>query len=155
MLMSWTALSRFRALLSSEKRDFVEPVGQDGRCCQYLAVADQLKRNGCVHSAVRDTDSLELAMLDWLARHHNDVTIGHTRGDMGQVELLSDKWTAAEYSGVMDRTAWGDHFTLGDMCGVIRERHGVHARVKVLHLSGRIDWVHEPNVDVVHCDITL
>ena len=50
-----------------------EPNGQDGRRCQYLAVADQLQRNGCAC----DPEALEVAMLDWLARHCDDVTIVH------------------------------------------------------------------------------
>ena len=127
--MSWTAASGFRALLRSEERDVFEPAGQDGRCCQYLAVADQLKRKGWGSSALCDSESLELAMLDWLAMHRDDVTIGWTRGDMGQVDLLSDAWTAAEFTGVMARTAWGDHFTLAALCGVLHERHGIRARV--------------------------
>eukprot|EP00966_Prymnesium_polylepis_P221193 5116593-Prymnesium_polylepis.1 len=59
------SLARFRALLRSQGRDVYEPNGQDGRRCQYLAVADQLQRNGCAC----DPEALEVAMLDWLARH--------------------------------------------------------------------------------------
>jgi|EP00966_Prymnesium_polylepis_P326347 hypothetical protein len=146
-----SSLARFRALLRSKERDVYEPNGQDGRSCQYLAFADQLQRKGCAC----DAEALEVAMLDWLARHHDDVTIGHTRGDMGHVEVISDKWTAAEFNGVMARTAWGDHFTLGALCAVVRELHGMRACVKVQHLSGQIDCVAEPNTDAVYCDVTL
>eukprot|EP00966_Prymnesium_polylepis_P248003 5734612-Prymnesium_polylepis.1 len=87
--MSWTAPSRFRALLSSEKRD-VDLLSRWARMdatastWQWAGRPAQAQCDGCVHSAVRDAESLQLAMLDWFARHHNDVTIGHTRGDMGQ-----------------------------------------------------------------------
>ena len=94
-------------------------------------------------------------MLSWLAAHQDDVSIGHMRGLMGHIEVLSDKWTADEFSAIMARTAWGDHITLGALCGVLRELHGVHAAANVLHLSGQIDYVTEPNVGVVHCDFVL
>ena len=42
------SLARFRALLRSEECDVYEPNGQDGRSCQYLAVADQLQRKAAL-----------------------------------------------------------------------------------------------------------
>ena len=58
--------SRFRSLLRSEGRDVIEPSGQDGRRCQYLAFADQLERKRCVPAGTCDANQLELSMIDWL-----------------------------------------------------------------------------------------
>ena len=60
-------------------------------------MADQLERKRIRPAGTFDAELLELAMLEWLARHRNDITIGLRRGDMANVELLSDNWTDAEF----------------------------------------------------------
>jgi len=126
-----------RHIHSFQGLDLFEPAGQDGRRCQYLAIADQLERKRIRPAGTFDAESLELAMLEWLARHRNDITIGLRRGDMAHVELLSDNWTDAEFRAVMERKACGDHYTLTALCGALRESHGVCAQVKVWHWSSK------------------
>ena len=137
--------SRFNSLLSSEGLEVYEPPGQDGRRCQYLAVADQLERRRCLPFHAYDFDMLEGRLIEWLKRHKDDVTIGFTRGDEADIERVSDKWSDAEFASVMARAAWGSHQTLGALCSMLGERHGMCVAIKVRHLSGRIDLVGELN----------
>jgi hypothetical protein len=55
----------------------------------------------------------------------------------------------------MARVAWGNHVTLAALCGMLRERHGLRAHVKVWRLDGRIDDVREPNADAGAPEVTL
>ena len=84
-------------------------------------------------------------MLEWLKDHSDDASVHGARGDMAAVTALGDSWTAAEFNGVMDRTAWGDHFTLAALLGMLQCNHGIAACAKVRRLSGRVEWVCAPN----------
>ena len=94
-------------------------------------------------------------MIGWLHRHHDDVSIGHSRGDMAHLERLSDSWTQAEFTAVNERRAWGDHFTLTALCGAIREKHRLSIRIKVRRPSGQVDFVSEPMMAETIYDATL
>ena len=99
MRLRMLASSRFSSLLRSHKNaTCTSPMARMDAVANTVAVAASAQRKG--FACPCDAEALELAMLEWLSRHHDDATIGHTRGDMGHVELLSDKWTAAEINGV-------------------------------------------------------
>lgn len=103
------SLSCLRAVLRPEGLDLFEPSGQDGRKCQYLAMADQLRRVALLPHRVCDADLLEAVMLQWLEKHHDDCSVVHASGDAAALSFLSDAWTDGEYRRIQQRTAWGDH----------------------------------------------
>ena len=80
--------SRFRSLLRSEGRDVIEPSGQDGRRCQYLAFADQLERKRCVPAGTCDANQLELSMIDWLWEYRSRNSYAQPR--------TSEAWAPTE-----------------------------------------------------------
>ena len=53
----------FGKLLRNEGLEIFEPVGQDGRRCQYLAFADQAERNGCWKPGTHDAEYVEVESL--------------------------------------------------------------------------------------------
>ena len=67
-------------------------------------------------------------MIEWLKAHSDDVSVHGVRGDMAAITRLSDCWTAAEFNAVVDRTAWGDHFTLAAMLGMLQSDHSINAK---------------------------
>ena len=118
----------------------VNPPGQDGRSCQYLAVVDQLdqlERAGSLAPALASASALDTAMVAWIAEHANDVTGLHgRREDMAAVSLLSDHWPAAELQSIIARNAQGDHFTLSSIAAMLKEIAGVHVDVLVFDWRG-------------------
>ena len=109
--MASCALRQLQQRLCPLGLDVVEPPGQDGRTCQYLAIIHQLELHGVVNHFV--AAQLEQRMIDWLLQHQSDVTGIHAaRGDEADVSLLSDCWTEQDFHSLLARRAWGDHFTL-------------------------------------------
>ena len=123
------ATEQLRRRLRLSNLDLVEPSGQDGRMCQYLAVIHQLTLHGVLSSF--DGHDLEAAMINWLLEHHDDVVGYHgERGDMAEVVQLHDTWTELDFHAVVSATAQGDHNTLASILALLKTR-GLHAQAKV------------------------
>ena len=108
--------SRFRSLLRSEGRDVIEPSGQDGRRCQYLAFADQLERKRCVPAGTCDANQLELSMIDWLWEYRSRNSYAQPR--------TSEAWAPTECRH--RRTLWVRSSCL--TCVLLRIRYTLLAR---------------------------
>ena len=78
--------------LRSRRLCLVEPDGQDGRLCQYIAIIHQLKLNGVpAVQATRSAYALESETLEWFEARAQDITGIHTvRGDEAGLSLLRD-----------------------------------------------------------------
>ena len=92
------ATEQLRRRLRLSNLDLVEPSGQDGRMCQYLAVIHQLTLHGVLSSF--DGHDLEAAMINWLLEHHDVVGYHGERGDMAEVVQLHDTWTELDFHAV-------------------------------------------------------
>ena len=93
--------------LRSRGLGLVEPDGQDGRLCQYIAIIHQLKLNHApAVQATSNAYAMESHMLWWLDIHGADITSVHAiRGDEAELSLLRDSWTDIDLHALCRRPA--------------------------------------------------
>ena len=114
----------------------VEPEGQDGRLCQYLAILDQLKLIAPEAQLPSSGYDLESELLAWLNAHGLDVTGVHgAHGDAAEVSLLHESWAEPDLKALRARTAWGDHNSLCAMLSMLGQR-GIRAQAQVFDSRG-------------------
>ena len=108
----------------------VEPDGQDGRLCQYLAIIHQLKLNDTpAVQATRNAYAMESHMLRWLETHGPDITGVHAiRGDEAELSLLRDSWTDIDLHKLR-------HNSLSTVLSMLAE-HGILAQAYVYDSRG-------------------
>lgn len=135
----------------------IEPTGQDGRTCLYLAIAHQLGRAEIPRRAWHASE-LEKDMVTWLHLHANDAISVHVKSD-GTFEQtsLSSFWTDDELHDVLCFTSEGDHHAMVVILTMLYQNHGIQAEVRVYDWRGHAydRTVHAPAVWGIVPAVTL
>ena len=149
-----TPHQRLAGRLRANNYILVEPSGQDGRSCQWLAVVDQLESCGALLRGQTTAAQFEEKLIAWLVAHQGDVVSMHAqRNDMAGVTLLRHYWTDIDFRrAVSVQGDQGDHCSLAVILAMIKDVWGVHASVCISDWRG-VDYdttVYAPNrYDVV------
>ena len=135
----------------------IEPTGQNGRTCLYLAIAHQLGRAEIPRRAWHASE-LEKDMVTWLHLHANDAISVHVKSD-GTYEQtsLSSFWTDDELHDVLCFTSEGDHHAMVVILTMLYQNHGIQAEVRVYDWRGYAydRTVHAPAVWGIVPAVTL
>jgi hypothetical protein len=135
----------------------IEPTGQDGRTCLYLAIAHQLGRADIPRRAWHASE-LEKDMVTWLHLHANDTISVHVKSD-GTFEQtsLSSFWTDDELHDVLCFSSEGDHHAMVVILTMLYQNHGIQAEVRVYDWRGHAydRTVHAPAVWGIVPAVTL